>query len=112
MEDTYMTNLSFKERLQLPRYDDPSAVRPGVITVDREKCSGCSFCINVCPAKALLLENKKAVMLIKKNECVFCGDCASICPEKAITLKTPYEYTSYYKTINRGTPAFPRLFER
>jgi ferredoxin len=41
--------------------------------VDHEKCIGCGICIPYCPAQAISLVNKKAV--INQEECLECGNC-------------------------------------
>lgn len=106
-----MAKFSFKDRFFLPKYNDADEIRPGEVCIDISKCTGCTFCVQVCPAKALLIENKKSVLRKTGNMCVFCGDCVVICPEQAICLKTPFEYQKYYKTIHTGDPSLPRLFD-
>ncbi len=49
--------------------------------VNREKCTGCGSCIDVCPTEAIRIENGKAEITI---ECVDCGACPRVCPEGAI----------------------------
>jgi NAD-dependent dihydropyrimidine dehydrogenase PreA subunit len=105
-----MGNLTFSERRRIPIYDDPQQIKNGVVKIDVEKCTGCGWCIKACPADALVLEDKKSKMRTNVfNECMGCGDCAAICPEDAITPVKGYEYTGYYKTIERGELLPPRL---
>ncbi|MDQ7780722.1 MAG: 4Fe-4S binding protein [Planctomycetota bacterium] len=52
--------------------------------IDREKCSGCGTCEEVCPPRAITLKGDKA--FINKKLCEECGECAESCPEEAITI--------------------------
>lgn len=52
--------------------------------VDKEKCSGCENCVDVCPTEAISMEDDIAVVDI--DECTDCGACVDECPEEAITL--------------------------
>lgn len=107
-----MVDFSFKERFFLPKYDSYEEICPGRVSVDTDRCTGCAFCLRVCPAKALYIKDKKTAMIEINNMCVFCGDCAAICPEQAIRMKTPFKYAKYYKTIHTKDPALPRLFDK
>ena len=49
------------------------------IYIDRELCTNCGRCRNVCPAKAMILDAEPGV-------CTECGHCQDVCPTKAITL--------------------------
>ncbi len=49
-----------------------------------EKCVGCAQCLEVCPAKAISIKSKKAV--IDKKLCIGCGECMSACAAGAIDL--------------------------
>ncbi|NHJ05264.1 MAG: hypothetical protein EAX90_10595 [Candidatus Heimdallarchaeota archaeon] len=54
------------------------------IIVNKEKCSGCQACIEVCPRDCFFLDaNEKSVF--ESKLCHSCGHCISICPENAIT---------------------------
>ena len=52
--------------------------------VDKEKCTGCGNCAEICPVEAITLENDKAK--IDGEACVDCGTCVDECPVEAITL--------------------------
>lgn len=45
------------------------------------KCTGCERCIQYCPADAIEMVNKKAIITSK---CTNCGACSTECPEHAI----------------------------
>ena len=47
-------------------------------------CKGCGTCIEICPNKALSLDNGKAV--VDHELCLLCGYCNPVCPEFAIRL--------------------------
>ncbi len=57
------------------------------IQINREKCTGCGSCVNVCSDLCLKLQNGKAC----KSEtsifgCIGCGHCMAICPTEAIEI--------------------------
>jgi NAD-dependent dihydropyrimidine dehydrogenase PreA subunit len=53
------------------------------VKVDKEKCTGCSACVEVCPVDAIRIKEGKAVI---SDECIECGVCINHCPNEAITL--------------------------
>jgi len=55
-----------------------------VIEIDLEKCIGCGLCVKACPFAAVLLKDKKAVIM---ENCTLCGACVTICPVEAITIE-------------------------
>lgn len=65
------------------------------VTLDRDKCRGCTNCIKHCPTEAIRVRNKKAE--ITKERCIDCGNCIRVCPyhaKKAVTdsLDMPKQY--------------------
>ena len=53
------------------------------VIVDKEKCTGCGSCIEVCPVEAIIVESKAK---IKEPDCIECGVCVEECPEGALSL--------------------------
>lgn len=51
------------------------------VTLDLEKCKGCTNCIKGCPTEAIRVRNGKAHIL--ENKCIDCGECIRVCPNHA-----------------------------
>ncbi|NLC63300.1 MAG: 4Fe-4S dicluster domain-containing protein [Thermoanaerobacterales bacterium] len=51
------------------------------VTLDVDKCKGCTNCIKGCPTEAIRVRNGKARIL--ENKCIDCGECIRICPNSA-----------------------------
>ena len=51
------------------------------VTLDVDKCKGCTNCIKGCPTEAIRVRNGKAHIL--ENKCIDCGECIRICPNSA-----------------------------
>jgi len=62
------------------------------ISIDKEKCKGCMFCVEVCPKKILIRStevNEKGLQFVvveDPDNCTGCGLCALMCPDCAIEL--------------------------
>ncbi|HEX2967656.1 MAG TPA: [Fe-Fe] hydrogenase large subunit C-terminal domain-containing protein [Bacteroidales bacterium] len=55
------------------------------LTVHKEKCTGCTHCISVCPTQAIRIRGGKA--RIYADRCVDCGECYKACPPSAISVE-------------------------
>lgn len=67
------------------------------VTLDKDKCKGCTNCIKQCPTEAIRVSKGKA--LITSEKCIDCGVCISVCPHNAkkaivdnIDIIKPYKY--------------------
>lgn len=66
------------------------------VTLNEEKCKGCTNCIKHCPTEAIRVRNGKAT--ITKERCIDCGECIKVCPyhaKKAVT--DPFEKINQYE---------------
>jgi 2-oxoglutarate ferredoxin oxidoreductase subunit delta len=65
----------------------------GVVTINRNWCKGCGFCVGFCPTKALALSveyNAKGYhppYVKSPDDCRNCEFCQTICPEFAIYVR-------------------------
>jgi len=55
------------------------------LVLDKDRCNGCSMCIQVCPHGVLAMENGGA-RILDRDLCMECGACARNCPTQAITV--------------------------
>ena len=55
--------------------------------IDRDACTGCGNCVEVCPPRAIVDEEGKAKLLAEF--CEECGFCAPQCPVDAIEIRFP-----------------------
>jgi ferredoxin len=54
-----------------------------VVQLNKEKCTGCGTCADVCPNEAIKI-NETAE--IDEENCVECGACVDECPSEALSL--------------------------
>lgn len=59
-------------------------IEPIIAVVDQEKCNLCMKCIEVCPVKAISVDES---LHIDDITCIGCGACVPECPEDALDLK-------------------------
>ncbi len=52
--------------------------------VKKDECIGCGVCYNICPAKAITMKNKIAI--INKAACIRCFCCQEFCPKGAMKV--------------------------
>lgn len=53
----------------------------------KDECIGCGKCAEVCPANAIEIKNKKAI--IDKKKCITCFCCQEFCPKGAMKVHRP-----------------------
>ena len=53
----------------------------------KDECIGCGKCAEVCPANAIVIKNKKAI--IDKKKCITCFCCQEFCPKGAMKVHRP-----------------------
>ena len=58
------------------------------VSLNRDKCVGCTSCLKRCPTEAIRIRNGKAQ--INASRCIDCGECIRICTHKA--KKATYDH--------------------
>ncbi|MCE5195163.1 MAG: ferredoxin family protein [Nitrospiraceae bacterium] len=64
----------------------------GKISINRELCKGCKFCVIACPKGVIAIEEKFNKMGYfsafpkDMDKCTGCASCAQMCPEIAIEV--------------------------
>ena len=51
------------------------------VSLDVDKCKGCTHCLKRCPTEAIRIREGKA--RIHSQRCIDCGECIRVCPYKA-----------------------------
>ena len=51
--------------------------------IDKDECSACGCCVDVCPEGVLDIVGDRAVV-VDEDACIACGDCVEECPMGAI----------------------------
>ena len=70
---------------------------------DKDACTGCGACAEVCPVKAVRMED--GLPVIDTEWCIGCGVCACPCPTNAVVLvrksgaMPPKDFRSLHETI-------------
>lgn len=68
-----------------PVFSETDTIFTAVPEIDKEKCSLCGKCGEICRYKAIVVVND--IILTFPEICHSCGGCMEVCPEKAITEK-------------------------
>ncbi|MCJ7694960.1 MAG: 4Fe-4S binding protein [Anaerolineaceae bacterium] len=78
----------------------------GSVLLNTEKCvPGCLACADVCPTRALHL-NEAGELVLADYYCIKCGSCMHVCPIKPEFEEIEYSFESQGLTLSR---TFPRL---
>ena len=66
----------------------------GKLTINYERCKGCSMCVAACPKKIMQINKEKLnlkgynpVDIIDRDACISCAMCATMCPDCVITIE-------------------------
>jgi iron only hydrogenase large subunit-like protein len=51
------------------------------VTLEGERCNGCTVCLRRCPTEAIRIRDGKARII--KERCIDCGECIRVCPYHA-----------------------------
>lgn len=55
--------------------------------INKENCTGCGKCTEICPPEAISLQNE--IACIESDLCEECGFCIAECPVEAISISFP-----------------------
>jgi heterodisulfide reductase subunit A len=58
-------------------------IDPLIAMVDKDACTGCGICVEVCPYEARTLNERKRIAEVNDALCVGCGGCIAACPSNA-----------------------------
>lgn len=72
---------------------------------DEKECVGCKACFEVCPARAIFVEDDKTsktrTLTHRPDVCIYCGQCEAACiTEKGIKLTKEYILATYDRHEN------------
>ena len=75
------------------------------VVLDKDKCCGCTHCLQRCPTEAIRVHGGKARILPER--CIDCGECIRICPHHAKKAQsaTLEEISGFKYTVAIPAPA-------
>jgi iron only hydrogenase large subunit-like protein len=82
------------------------------VTLEAEKCIGCTDCIKRCPTEAIRVKQAKANII--EERCIDCGNCIAVChhgAKQAVMDKLETIYT-YQHRVALPAPAFYGQFSK
>lgn len=82
------------------------------VTLEQDRCIGCTDCIKRCPTEAIRVRGSKAKII--EDRCIDCGNCIRICrngAKKAVTDEISMIYT-YKHRIALPAPSFYAQFPK
>lgn len=80
--------LSFVDKM--PKFMKPivdKAIKPKPV-FEKKKCVGCGECAKCCPAKVIMIKDKKASADLSR--CIRCFCCQELCPVKAVKIERTF----------------------
>jgi 2-oxoglutarate ferredoxin oxidoreductase subunit delta len=63
-----------------------------MVTLNKDKCKACGYCVKACPKTALVLSNQLnangyGAVSIDQEKCISCGTCYVVCPDCVFSVK-------------------------
>ncbi len=82
------------------------------VTLDRERCIGCTDCIKRCPTEAIRVRNSKAEIMDER--CIDCGMCIRVCKSNAkkATTDSLDKINKYKYKVAIPAPTFYTQFKK
>jgi ferredoxin len=84
-----------------------------------KRCTKCGVCVQVCPAKNIIVDPKEGVAPIRSDKCEACYACMHWCPANAISTTMPIHSHYHHPNIKpeqlnptRATPSSPKPTRR
>lgn len=80
------------------------------VTLDKNKCHGCTNCITHCPTEAIRVRHGKAKII--KERCIDCGECIKVCQShaKIVAADSFSELEKFKYNIACPAPSFYSQF--
>ncbi|MEO5359534.1 MAG: hydrogenase iron-sulfur subunit [Nitrospirota bacterium] len=83
-------------------------LRPAVVTIDKDRCTGCERCYMDCPYEAVIMSRTldgKMKSVLNENKCASCAICIGSCSFKSITMPG-FQWQSMLDEIKEKSPEF------
>jgi NAD-dependent dihydropyrimidine dehydrogenase PreA subunit len=76
------------ERIAIPPFlwERGFLLMPFAVIVDKEICTGCEKCVEVCTVQVFEMKKGKSVP-VNEKDCSGCESCIEVCEEGAVTVK-------------------------
>lgn len=81
--------------------DLPVGAPFGTVILNRDTCTLCSACVDICPTDALRTGGGRPQLRFTEAACVQCGLCRRLCPERALGLFPRYVYDRIHSDTAR-----------
>lgn len=78
-------------------------------------CSFCGLCKEVCPTKAIEVDQVNKKIILSEDKCVYCGKCVKVCPTSAWEGKNGYILSfggTFGNNLSFGKQLLPILFSK